>query len=43
MGLVKPTSGSIEIDNQLLEDKNISSWQSFIGHVPQSILCLIKT
>ena len=42
MGLIKPTSGSIEIDNQLLEDKNISSWQSFIGHVPQSIFMFNK-
>ena len=41
MGLIRPTSGSIEIDNQLLEDKNIS-WQSFIGHVPQSIFMFNK-
>ena len=37
MGLLKPTSGCIYIDNIKLENKNYRSWQKKISHVPQSI------
>jgi ATP-binding cassette subfamily B protein len=37
MGLLKPTSGCIYIDDIKLENKNYRSWQKKISHVPQSI------
>ena len=37
MGLLQPTDGAIEIDNQLITSKNQHLWQKHIGHVPQSI------
>jgi len=37
MGLLYPTQGSLEIDNQPLAASNIRSWQAHIAHVPQSI------
>jgi ABC-type multidrug transport system fused ATPase/permease subunit len=37
MGLLEPTSGSIEIDGQLLASANRRAWQACIAHVPQSI------
>lgn len=37
MGLLQPTQGFLEIDNQPLATTNIRSWQSHIAHVPQSI------
>jgi ABC-type multidrug transport system fused ATPase/permease subunit len=37
MGLLEPTSGSIEIDGQLLTSANRRAWQACIAHVPQSI------
>jgi len=37
MGLLKPTSGYIYIDDIKLENKNYRSWQKKISHVPQSI------
>ena len=37
MGLLIPTNGSIEIDQSILSDKNIRSWQRRITHVPQNI------
>lgn len=37
MGLLTPTSGSLEVDGQLLDDSNCHSWQKHIAHVPQSI------
>lgn len=37
MGLVLPTSGSVEVDSVKLDSKNIKSWRSMVAHVPQSI------
>ena len=37
IGLIKPNSGFISVDNIKLDDKNISSWQKNIALVPQSI------
>lgn len=37
MGLLKPQSGAIFIDNVRLSPENVRSWQSLISHVPQSI------
>jgi ABC-type multidrug transport system fused ATPase/permease subunit len=37
MGLLEPTSGSIEIDGRPLTGANRRAWQARIAHVPQSI------
>ena len=37
MGLLHPTDGSIEIDNELITIKNQHLWQKHIAHVPQFI------
>jgi ABC-type multidrug transport system fused ATPase/permease subunit len=37
MGLLPPTEGVFEIDNQLLTPVNMRAWQRRIAHVPQSI------
>jgi ATP-binding cassette subfamily B protein/ATP-binding cassette subfamily C protein len=37
IGIHKPASGNIYIDNTALTDKNVRSWRSKIGYIPQSI------
>ena len=37
MGLLIPTNGGIEIDQAILSNENIRSWQRRITHVPQNI------
>lgn len=37
MGLLQPTKGQLLVDNHPINDLNLSSWQSKISHVPQSI------
>lgn len=37
MGLLQPTSGTMLIDGQQIDERNHRSWQSHISHVPQSI------
>jgi ATP-binding cassette subfamily B protein/ATP-binding cassette subfamily C protein len=37
IGIHKPVSGSIYIDDTVLTDKNIRSWRGKIGYIPQSI------
>lgn len=37
IGLYKPSSGIIKVDASLLDDKNIKSWRSKFGYIPQSI------
>lgn len=37
MGLISPTSGSLEVDGKTIQQSNIRDWQHNIAHVPQSI------
>jgi len=37
MGLLQPTDGTVEIDDQLITAGNHRSWQAHIAHVPQVI------
>ena len=43
LGLLKPSSGSIKIDEVLLNNSNINSWQGEIGYVPQEIYLVDDT
>ena len=42
LGLIKPISGKIYVDNEELKN-NIESWQKLIGYVPQDIYLLDDT
>lgn len=37
MGLIRPSSGCMYIDNKILDDELYPSWRSQIGYVPQQI------
>lgn len=37
MGLLQPTEGMLEIDNQPIDLTNQRSWQAHIAHVPQAV------
>lgn len=37
MGLQKPTTGYLSVDNIKVNKKNMRSWQKHIAHVPQSV------
>jgi ABC-type multidrug transport system fused ATPase/permease subunit len=37
LGILKPSSGSIKINGENLNSKNLNSWQNIIGYVPQDI------
>ena len=37
LGLLKPTKGSLKIDDTIITDNNLKAWQSLIGYVPQNI------
>jgi ATP-binding cassette subfamily B protein len=37
MGLLQPTTGTLNIDGQQISPGNLRAWQSLIAHVPQSI------
>tara|TARA_Y100000589_G_C27189707_1_gene644259 strand:- start:133 stop:1920 length:1788 start_codon:yes stop_codon:yes gene_type:complete len=37
IGLLKPQSGIIKIDNKIINSQNLSYWQKNIGYVPQEI------
>ena len=37
MGLLTPTKGALEIDDQPINESNRRAWQAHIAHVPQSI------
>jgi len=43
MGLLEPTKGSLEIDNQIITTSNTRSWQAHIAHVPQAIFLADST
>lgn len=36
LGLFQPDSGSIQLDGKILDESNLSGWQTNIGYVPQS-------
>ena len=37
MGLLQPSKGSIKVDDEIIDDRNISLWQNHLSHVPQNI------
>ena len=37
MGLLEPTSGSIQVDGEPITRRNRRSWQASIAHVPQAV------
>jgi len=37
MGLYKPTSGSVIVDDVVLDEQNLVSWRTKFGYIPQSI------
>ena len=37
MGLLRPSSGALEIDDQIITEANHRAWQMHIAHVPQTI------
>jgi ABC-type multidrug transport system fused ATPase/permease subunit len=43
MGLLTPSTGTIEVDNQVISNNNIRSWQKNIAHVPQTIFLADKS
>jgi len=43
MGLLLPTEGTLEIDNQLITANNNRAWQAHIAHVPQAIFLADST
>lgn len=43
LGLLKPTSGEILVDNKIIDNQNIKSWQKNIGYVSQTIYLLDDT
>jgi len=43
MGLLSPTEGTLEIDDQLITTGNTRAWQTHIAHVPQSIFLADST
>ncbi len=40
LGLLKPTSGFLKVDNKIINQKNCLEWQKNIGYVPQDIFLL---
>jgi ABC-type multidrug transport system fused ATPase/permease subunit len=43
MGLLQPTNGLLEIDNQIVTPGNNRDWQAHIAHVPQAIFLADST
>lgn len=37
LGLLEPQKGMLEVDGQVIDKKNVKSWQRSIGYVPQQI------
>jgi len=37
MGLLNPENGVLKIDGEVINDRNIRSWQAHIAHVPQDV------
>jgi ABC-type multidrug transport system fused ATPase/permease subunit len=40
LGLLKPTTGSIEVDGQKLDGPLLSAWRSVVGFVPQEVFLI---
>ncbi len=36
-GLLSPDTGTLKVDGQVIDDKNLVEWQNLIGYVPQQI------
>ncbi len=43
LGLLKPQKGTLEIDEQIITNQNVRSWQNLIGYVPQHIYLVDDT
>ena len=43
MGLLQPTAGTLEVDQQVITLENHRAWQSHIAHVPQAIFLADST
>ncbi len=43
LGLLKPSEGKIYVDNFLINENNIESWQSNVGYVPQQTFLIDDT
>ncbi len=43
LGLLDPSSGSLKVDNNIVNNSNKRLWQSIIGYVPQSIYLIDDT
>jgi ABC-type multidrug transport system fused ATPase/permease subunit len=43
MGLLQPSEGSLEVDNQIITPGNQRAWMAHIAHVPQSIFLADST
>jgi ATP-binding cassette subfamily B protein len=43
MGLLRPSAGTLEIDNQIITEGNHRAWQMHIAHVPQTIFLADST
>tara|TARA_Y100000768_G_scaffold63599_1_gene43738 strand:- start:40054 stop:41811 length:1758 start_codon:yes stop_codon:yes gene_type:complete len=37
LGLLEPKTGTLEVDEKIINSQNVRSWQSSIGYVPQQI------
>ncbi|KAF5308404.1 hypothetical protein FQR65_LT18161 [Abscondita terminalis] len=37
LGLLQPTSGTLRVDEKIITDVNVKSWQSLVSYVPQFI------
>jgi ATP-binding cassette, subfamily B, bacterial PglK len=40
VGLIRPTSGRIEVDGENLDARRVPAWQQSIGYVPQDVMIL---
>ena len=43
LGLLEPQSGSLKVDNVIINDNNLRTWQKSIGYVPQQIYLIDDT
>lgn len=37
LGLLEPQEGNLQVDDRVIVNQNVKSWQKFIGYVPQNI------